>query len=91
MTYMRSDLDQISNKLEVHLHQLASSIDESGKDDEEAVDLLVVIEEVLKFLPALVLVNYFDVFDSGIEEEDEAIKHKVFVIAISLIAVLIEM
>ena len=41
MTDMHCDLDDISDKLEVYLHQLARSIEEPRNNDEEEVVFLL--------------------------------------------------
>ena len=90
MIDMHYDLDQIYSKLEVHLHQLAMTIEVSGNDDEETAELFVAIEEMLKVLPAIVLGNCCEIVYPGIDEEDEAIKLKACVIDDSLIADLLK-
>ena len=88
---MSYDLDQISNKLDVHLHQLARSIEESRNNAEEAVEFFVATEELLKVLSSIGLGKYRDIVDIGINEEDKTIKSKACVIAASLISDLLNM
>ena len=87
---MSYDLDQISKKLEVRLHQLARSIDSSGNDEEESVELFIAIEEPLKVLPGITLGNYREIVCPGIDEEDKVIKLKACVIDDSFIADLLK-
>ena len=64
MAYMRSDLDQISNKLEVHLHQLASSIEESGND---AADMICFLSDYRKIRRVLERLGIFGTVPYSVE------------------------
>ena len=88
---MNCALDEILDKLEVHVYQLARSIEESGNNDEEAVELFIATEETLKALLEIVLGKYRDIVDAGINDEDKTIKSKACVISTSLIACLLKM
>ena len=66
-------------------------IEKSGKNDKEAVEFFVAIEELLKVLPSMVLGNYRDLVDAGINEDDKTIKSKSCGIVASLVANLLKM